>query len=129
MGPGGLGSLGLLLLWAATHTWYLSPPCVRVADAKCTGPDPGPLSLLCSPLSVRVGHASPSHNFPFPLHLDPWSRPHNLTPGRTPVLFGGPRRFFSDPSRVCLVLRRVRASGLIAEPEPRRGGAPRRAGL
>lgn len=62
MGPGGLGSLGLLLLWAATHTWYLSPPCVRVADAKCTCPDPGPLSLLCPPLSVRVGHASPSHS-------------------------------------------------------------------
>ena len=97
-GRWGLGSLGLLLLWAATHTWYLSPPCVRVADAKCTCPDPGPLSLLCLPLSPvselgtplppspRLGTPAVGTGtvyFPFPFQLNPCPRPHYLTLGRT----------------------------------------------
>lgn len=64
MGPGGLGSLGLLLLWAATHTWYLSLLCVRVADAKRTCPGPGPL-LFC----VRLSVPSPVSELGTPLHL------------------------------------------------------------
>lgn len=131
MGPGGLGSLGLLLLWAATHTWYLSPPCVRVADAGVHMSRPWPF-LLC-PLSVsELG--TPLHltvYFPVPSSPDPLVSASQPDPGQDPrsysVAFVGS---FRIPVGSGFGLAAGESLGTSGSLSSSRGGAgPRRVGL